>query len=465
MRARSFVEVGLGLLLVMLALGACTQAVIPAPPELSRLDTCVAMPTNEAELREAIDSECDIWIENDITLESGELVLDRNITVSGPMTGVTISGNNASRVFHVTGATVTLRNLTITGGNHWYGGGGIYNHQGTLTIENSTITANTASFAGGGIWNEGILTIEDSTITANTAWQNDRFGRGGGVHSTAFMPEFSTTIVNSTIAGNTAYHGGGLFNYDGLTRILYSTVTDNQAVDGGGVWSYNDESTRTVVKGSIIVGNTLVDGTTANDVAAADDPAIRYSSLGYNLIGAAGDYVDFSQEFNLATDVTEVAAADLDLGPLADNGGPTFTHALRSDSLALDKIPEADCTDHDDAPVATDQRGVARPQGSACDVGAYELVQTAPSFTSSCTYRINPRNGQFAVVVAWAHADPGVTKIEVADGKTTTKQMAPTASGSWSTSVKMAPTYGVWGGTNRKDTSMAWVAAGTACTP
>jgi hypothetical protein len=209
------------------------------------------------------------------------------------------------------------------------------------------------------------------------------------------------------------------------------------------------------LKGSLIWGNASITGTAA-DVASFNMDDNHYHSLGHNLIGAAGG---FAGAFAQAGDQTGVA--DAMLGPLAGNGGPTRTHALLAGSPAIDA---GTCTDPDGDTVATDQRGVGRPEGSACDTGAFELQQTAPTFTSSCTYLINVRTFQRNVTVTWAHADPGVTRIEVADGKLSTKQMAPTEAGSWTISVKMDPTYGVWGGTDRKDASQVWVPAGTACT-
>ncbi len=91
-------------------------------------------------------------------------------------------------------------------------------------------------------------------------------------------------------------------------------------------------------------------------------------SLGHN-IESPGNTCGFDQE----TDQVNVGAENLKLGPLADNGGPTMTHALGAESVAIDRIPEAGCVDANGAPLTTDQRGVARPQGDACDVGAFEL--------------------------------------------------------------------------------------------
>jgi hypothetical protein len=79
--------------------------------------------------------------------------------------------------------------------------------------------------------------------------------------------------------------------------------------------------------------------------------------------------------FDQGTDQVDVSPDDLNLGPLADNGGPTMTHALGAGSVAIDQIPEAECVDADGAPLTTDQRGEPRPEtgGTLCDVGAFEV--------------------------------------------------------------------------------------------
>jgi hypothetical protein len=93
-------------------------------------------------------------------------------------------------------------------------------------------------------------------------------------------------------------------------------------------------------------------------------------SDGYN-IESPGNTCAFNRE----TDQTGKTPEELKLEPLADNGGPTQTHALLPGSVAIDVIPPAACLDADGEPLTEDQRGVARPQGPACDVGAFELGQ------------------------------------------------------------------------------------------
>jgi CSLREA domain-containing protein len=468
------------------------------------------------------DAEITFAVTGTITLGGTELLIDKDLTIRSPGADVlTVSGNRQSRVFTIRGVYVTIHGLTISDGSATEGGGiavfsgtysgalflrdsrvvdntaedlggGIYVNHAQLDLRNSTVMYNstTAEWArgggialwyghvniadsdvaynradlGGGLSNRaGTLTVATSTIAYNAA-----SAEGGGVYSDAGSG--LTTILNTTISTNEArYAGGGVHNHDGLTHISHSTITGNAVtksvadggVGGGGIMSgpsWGDPTgSRVGVKGSIVWGNTL-DGT-ADDIAAGltsdSDP---YWTTGYNLIGAAGAGVTLGTVFNGTGDLTGVA--DARLGTLTDNGGPTRTHALLAGSPAIDV---GACTDIEAVTVATDQRGVNRPQGSACDIGAFELVQTASSFTSSCTFTIHPKNGQRQVTVTWANADPGVTLIQLVDTRTVSKQMAPTASGWWSTSVKTDPTYGIWGGTSRKDQGVELVEPGAAC--
>lgn len=273
-----------------------------------------------------------------ITLTTGELAITDALTISGPgAANLTISGNNASRVFNVaSGVNASISGLTISNGNAvGDDGGGIYNG-GTLTISNCTLSGNSASF-GGGIANINApsLTIISSTVSGNSATKN-----GGGIYSYGKL-----TIINSTVSGNSAVSGvgGGLEAFVELT-MSSSTVSGNSALGGGGIYNLDTWT----VKSSIVGGNT----------SGGDCLGVATSDLGSNLD------TDGSCVF------TTVTAAQLKLGPLAGNGGPTQTMALLAGSVAVDAA--ADCTDASGNTLATDQRGVARPVGPACDIGAFE---------------------------------------------------------------------------------------------
>ncbi len=133
-----------------------------------------------------------------ITLTSGELLIDKNLTITGPGANqLAINGNAAGRVFEITsGIDVTISGLTITNGNALFGGG-IYNVGHSLTIANSTLSGNSARKAGG-IYNQGTtLTITNSTLSGNSA----SVGNGGGIYNQVGA---ASTIANSTLSGNSA---------------------------------------------------------------------------------------------------------------------------------------------------------------------------------------------------------------------------------------------------------------------
>jgi hypothetical protein len=222
----------------------------------------------------------------------------------------------------------------------------------TTTVTNSTVANNEAA----GILAAG-LTITDSTVSGNGNEGNPQAGivcAGGG----------DTAIVtNTTVSGNV---GHGIELGGGTLLMTNSTVSSNSdvgllSVSGANLTVTNStlsnnfaEDIVHVAGGSLTVANTIVDGDCVVTGVLA--------SLGYN-IESPGNTCGFNQ----ATDLINVS--DVGLGPLQDNGGPTETHALLPGSVAIDHIPEADCA------ITTDQRGVARPQGLACDVGAFELEQ------------------------------------------------------------------------------------------
>ncbi len=271
-----------------------------------------------------------------------------------------VSGNSGGHAVEAGGGggisswgTATLIDSVISGNLAGLTGGGI-SAGGTLTLIDSTVSNNTAAaFFGGGISAGGIVTITNSTISGNTVGLGsflDR-GEGGGI-----LVGGLATITNSTVSGNTAnVLGGGIYIVTGASIELTNvTVSGNSAgADGGGI--YNSPANGSVA--SIELKNTIV----AKNLAGGNC-AGAIISAGHNLEDA--DSCGFSA-------TGDVPNADPLLGPLADNGGPTPTHALLAGSPAIDAGDSAGCP-------AADQRGVARPldgdgDGSAaCDIGAYE---------------------------------------------------------------------------------------------
>src|SRR5262249_55489097 len=169
-----------------------------------------------------------------ITLTSGELLLDKSLTIKGPgAPSLTVSGNHTGRVFYVAGGTTTatLSGLTIADG---HGGAGIDNRGGTLTVTDCTISGNSGILIGG-IGNSGTLTIINTPESGNSATAQNDNSDGGGIGNSGTL-----TIINSTVSGNSAFanggvgYGGGIFNSGTLT-IINSTVSGNSARVGGGI--------------------------------------------------------------------------------------------------------------------------------------------------------------------------------------------------------------------------------------
>ena len=295
-----------------------------------------------------------------------------SITVSGGCTGCGVGGSTPSggtRPFTVnsSGVIVNLTALTITAGNATFGGvgGGIANN-GTLILKNSTVHGNTSSNGGGGITNgSGTLTLINSTVSGN-ATGADSYGNGGGIANGSG----TLTLINSTVSGNGANdHGGGIFNGSGTVMLTNSTVSGNAAdADvgnglvnsiGGGI--SNDSGTVTA-RNTIIAGNTaLSDPDTSGTIGGSS-----------NLIGVA-----------------------VLLAPLGTYGGPTQTHPPLPGSPAINAGDALYCP-------TTDQRGIPRPQGTACDIGAVEVaatvyvgntyggpVRTTPDDTADCAVAAN----------------------------------------------------------------------------
>ena len=358
------------------------------------------------------------------------LTLTREVSING--TGlaelVTISGDSDGNetpdtlVFKVTSdAVVTLDGLAIKNGRQ-----GI-SSDGQLTIINSIISDNEFDYNGGGISNSGMLTILDSILDNNGTIKQDYYG--GGIYNfgalvisdTIFSNNFtirgggaiynagSLVVTNSTFSGNTAFsalpesefgRGGAIYAYKEPIVVSNSTFFGNSAQDGGGIFTYrvtlalanstfSDNAATKVdgVGGLYLMGSSTLDY--SNNIIANSSGADCY--LGDGTIGINSR--NFVGDGTCNPDPT--LTGELLLGPLADNGGPTQTMALGLGSLAIDAGDSAACP-------ATDQRGVARPQGKGCDIGAYELAGSSPDAFG----KVSPSDGatgqSSSLTLSWA---------------------------------------------------------------
>jgi len=304
---------------------------------------------------------------------NGDPIDEFDVDVS-PTGSVTIAGLAFTSSSPYNAGTLTLINSTISGNTAltfpttssnspptaFANGGGIFNQEGgTLTLINSTVSGNRADNSGGGIYNSSAtLTLISSTVSGNLA------DTGGGISNDGG----TLRLINSTISDNmTEQAGGGILNGStaAQTEMIFCTVYGNTSNEsGGGIWNgATNSGSQLVMRNSLVAGNKS---------PAGPDIQGSLTSQGYNLIQNTQD-TTFAPNQAHGTDLLQVAPRALGVDPLLrDNNGSTQTHALLPGSVAIDRIPPSDCRIKD---ISTDQRGVRRPQGVACDIGAFELLK------------------------------------------------------------------------------------------
>ena len=296
-----------------------------------------------------------------ITLTAGQLSLTdkATTTINGPGAMLlSVSGDNASRVFDISGSA-TLSGLTITGGNA-DDGAGLQVEGGTATLTNCSVGGNAATVQGGGLDNfDGTLTLSGCTISNNMAPTGAGLRNDGG----------TLALSNSTISGNTASgQGGGFYIKLGTVALTNVTVSANTAATGGGL--VNSGSTATVT-----VNNTILAGNTGGDVTG------NYSG-GNNLVNV-----------------------NPMLGLLFDYGGPTFTMPALPGSPAIGGGAAGA-----GVPI-TDQRGF--PRGVAVDIGAFQTQGTASMVVDVTTDDLGSGLGQLDLrqAINLANIQPGTNTV------------------------------------------------------
>lgn len=279
--------------------------------------------------------------------------ITKSVSITGPGANkITVKAPNGG-AFNVVSGIVSLSGLTIEG----RGGDAsaiVRNQFAVLTIEECVITSKAPSNQTGLINEVGGSTL----ITSSAIVNNSSTANGAGV-----LNQGTLTLINSTLANNSAVQGGAIFNeLTATTTLTNSTIADNNAsTAGGGI--YNDG-------GSVSLGNTIVARNVAGAGAPADDAHGLFASLGHNLIGSTAGSSGFG-----ATDLTNIATGSLGFAAtIAVNQGPTPSLALLAGSPAIDAGNNAIALDADGTALAFDQRGspFARIAGNAVDIGAFE---------------------------------------------------------------------------------------------
>jgi len=294
-------------------------------------------------------------------------------------------------------SSMTIRNCTFAGNFSSQSGGGLYNVNSTSTVENCIFSGNKADWGGGMCSNNSASLVNECVFTENEAVygggmdvlngsvpsvrnctfsKNTASDRGGGMQISN-----SAGVSACTFTENSAFDGGGMFSIGAAPVVTNCTFSGNTASSrGGGLNNYWAATTK--VMNCTFYGNSANEGGSMADLDS--DPTVTNSI--FWAAAAGGEIFDDALSdpvvslcvvqggFNMGT---HIHTDDPKLGPLADNGGLTLTHALLLGSSALDRGTSAG------AP-STDQRGVSRPQGSGYDIGAFELAVSSGGGGGGC---------------------------------------------------------------------------------
>jgi len=339
----------------------------------------------------------DLTIRNGFTVKNGGAILvdgGGNLVINGSIITDNIASNSGGGIWAGSGSTIQLNDVTISNNKVGHEGGGIrsigkavilnksriLNNKakdegggisfsfipGSVIINDSTVANNTADFDGGGIQANGNVIVKNSTLSNNTSLYS-----GGGI--VAYFG--SITLENSTVSGNIAKDGGGIFAGNGGV-IRNSTIAFNEAMNGGGIFRSG---------GTISIGNSIIAKNQSNISSdlGSGTLGIGYVNDGYNLIG---NNSGFTTTFINGVNGTIVGVDPL-LGPLANNGGVTKTHALLMGSPAFNKgnnglIPSG---------FTEDQRGsgFSRIAFTTVDIGAFESQMNLATITPPSSPQTN----------------------------------------------------------------------------
>ncbi len=396
-----------------------------------------------------------IYAGNILLLSSARLWIDAS-TISGNQSSTRGGGGLSSFVkTRITQSTISSNRITNNGR-----GGGLY-LVADLSIEDSTISGNTANH-GGGIYGRGKTVINHSVITNNSAINDDQNGgTGGGVHSYdtlitdsdicnnwadrsgggAWLSEYATILRSNIHDNRSGNSGGGIFHTRETLIIEESTIYGNSAnSQGGGVYTSSDKAD---ILSSTISGNSA---DTAGGVWLAGETTIAHSTITNNLsdsnadgMGSGGGIfvsrgvIDLDHTIvagnhdrsGLAPDIAGIVSSRFSLlgygadflGPLADNGGPTPTHALLAGSPAMDGGDPTMQIDIDGTP-EFDQRSApfGRIVGSRIDIGAMEAQSADGSLRGDFNNDTDVDGQDF---LAWQRGFGTVSGANLADGDAT----------------------------------------------
>ena len=375
------------------------------------------------------------------------------LTINGPgSSSLIISGldnGNTNRNFNIfsiaSGGNLSISGVTVSGAKTT-GFGGAFKNSGILNISTSVISGNTSTSDGGAVGNYGggTLNIANSTLSDNSASQGGAVANGGtttisnstlssnrsAARGGAIVNNGNFTVTNSTISGNSSlFSGGGIENNSGTLSLSNSTIFANSAVTyGGGIFngatltvtnSTLSNNSAAALINSVSGGGGIFNrsGSTlniANTIIANSTSGLDYAGGGnVNLISSGNGSDPTVPANNIVTQVTSsatsawaqsVTSAQLNLGPLQNNGGPTQTLALLSGSVAIG-AGNATISNNPIYANGKDQRGINR---TTSDIGAYsfgiQVINTSDNLNS-------PSVGSLRAAINLANTTPGNDQI------------------------------------------------------
>lgn len=367
-----------------------------------------------------------------LAVNSGAALTLQNLTISNGFSATSSGGIRNQGTLVITNSTfsnntgrsggaihnlgdVQITSSTFTNNNangNVFGGGAIYSDGGATDISQSLFDGNRANGNGGGAISTNIdssipvLNVSQSTFRNNFTYYN--FGSGGAIRSNGDLTVTETTFNGNYTSGNDTFNsqnGGAVSAINGVIQFTNVTMSDNRANGSGGAFYYRNDDDATLNNVTIASNQADADNNTAGDgggIYVQDNGgpgvlSLRNSILALNSDpsgGAPDCFGDIIAAYSLIGNTTgctllpgsanNLIGSNPNLGPLANNGGPTQTRALLAGSPAIDAAdPGASCA-------AADQRGTARYDGNydsivRCDMGAYEFDQPAPPPTSAST--------------------------------------------------------------------------------
>jgi hypothetical protein len=323
--------------------------------------------------------------------------VNKSITLSGGWDDIfteqsqisIIDGQDVRRGFTTINGTILIDKFTIRNGYAPHDGGGVYNiSTATLTINESLVTENRSESSGGGIWSNGILIVNTTKIIGNRAGRIGISGGGGG--GAGFYNNGGTaTISHSSISNNQIlglFYGNGIYMRDGILNLNHSTVSGNHGGYGIALYalmgtvamnhvtiSHNPGYGLYVRAANVSLHNTIISdssGTESDCINSSPFYGGSLTSLGYNLIEKSGSC------YGSRTNSDQFGTNENPVDPMLSEFllDPSAPRALKVGSPAINAADPATC-------IGTDQRGMVRPQGVGCDIGAYEhVLSSGPVF-------------------------------------------------------------------------------------